>query len=397
MKILNITQNEAIFCELAINIDRAVSRIDICTYVFEGRGWMSRMLIQRLCSALQRGVHIRLLSSQNTTVLKKSQHRRLSEFICLFADEIKHHKLEIRVFKHALLNNFHLKLAMFDDKHCMIFSNNIQPNSYYSQISEIAISMEGVHITKRFTNIFNSFWTRSSLPCFKLANKLVKTGFENDDLPEQCSALSSRLITVVSEDVPRWSVVAQNECSMCLRNTRMTDVTKSFINLIQNAKYTIDILGANMSDTRILNLLKKKVVDDGVRVRIHTTLGFNKSGYKKLYIRTNLEAFHAYKNFFNFRWSNLHNCDQKGENCKTVPNDDIVMQISDSTIHGQHCKLAIFDNKHVQVGSSNNVDTLSMTHSAEADLVMTDMPPKTKAAFIGIFLEFWNSGAELII
>ena len=61
MRVVRVTENAYVLCEIAHKIDNAQKTLDLCTYLFEPRGFTARLIVLAIKRAVGRGVHVRLL------------------------------------------------------------------------------------------------------------------------------------------------------------------------------------------------------------------------------------------------------------------------------------------------------------------------------------------------
>jgi phosphatidylserine/phosphatidylglycerophosphate/cardiolipin synthase-like enzyme len=356
-------RNNAIFCGIANLVAGARARVELTSFVFDGRGWQSRVVRDALNAAADRGVRVRILTSMSQIIMHATQKEMLNSFVDGLSEGV-----EVRVVKHYLLDTMHIKLLCVDSTDFAVMGANIQPYMSYCHWKDAAVHYrEGDGMLEE---VFETLWSGGS----KWRRRTPRA--EERWAERACSPDD----TLVIEERAQLAVVWHDRCATCIRNRRETPLIRAVLSAIEGAQRTVDFVTPNLGCTRIIGALER-AGERGVRIRAVTSMGHNDYYNKLLSIYTNGQSVKKTTKYVESRTSS-----DAGAACD-VPERPL--------IGTNHSKFMVVDGGDEVLIGSMNFEPLSVTYSAELNVRLRGLGPRARAAFARLFGDFFEEAVAV--
>jgi phosphatidylserine/phosphatidylglycerophosphate/cardiolipin synthase-like enzyme len=270
-------------------------------------------------------------------------------------------QVELRLWRHSLMNNTHGKFAVRDDGQFLVLTSNVTHQFLLCRWRGVGMVFDEPRGAARMLDAFRYLWRQAK--------------------PQRCTGhlLGGRTVTVPSLRVPlsHVHVVWQTECWSCVNDRADAEPVQAVWRMIDLAECTIDIVTPNLSSRSILQRLVA-AHDRGVRVRCVLSRSLN-TFYKYVGHLTNEQVARRYP--FEIRWAN-----ESKPKCRVRASCHRSSQPYDVN----HTKLMVTDETHVLFGSTN-LDFFSLKHAAELNVVFED---PTRYVHGHVFQRFWSHSLQ---
>ncbi len=366
MRLYSISHGQTLPIMEAIKlIEYAKKSIVLSTYYLEGQGVSGKCLMNSLITT--KALKIQILT--NHCFLDNS---KTYQYLTLVAS--CNQNIELRVWKHTLMNSNHAKFIIIDNEFICIGGFNFQDPNFRANWSDLGLILKSKSYAIFLLKHFEYMWLQSTMIKFdikhKLQNELICPSiYLGDKL--YLNQVKIKKYNMLSKKPNHWF--------------RHSNKSESFLKLLQvlnMATKEINILCPNVIDKCVWNVLTEKLKNN-VKVNILTNL--NQNSIQSQFTLLQKEQFFLCAKSH----QNLHikHCNLSHDKVK-INNDMYPVDID-------HSKYFDVDLKHFYIGSFN-LDPMSNHACSEIGLIIYDEPKLTFDINKFLFQSCWLKAKDYL-
>lgn len=362
--------SQALYAAIEL-IKEAKNEVLLSTFVLEGQAHAGKCLMDAILQS--KASKIKLLTNHYLLASTKTLDY-LNIFSCL------HEKVEVRVWKHSLMNANHAKFIVVDGLKCSLGGYNFQEAFFMpeeSAWSDLGIVVYDEGLSLQLTDYFYELWYQSTAVICS-SSKLKK---ENN---YTCPTLPKGKVLILDEKIENAIIMTQLPKRIYMHKNKST----GFLNIMaafESANHKIDILSPNVIDSCLWKILTRKLKTiPNFKIRILTNYGFNHSQSFGVLLQPEQFFFckliTKYKDKLQIRYSNGAHKNKK----IYLESDE-----RDWSLCIDHSKYFCIDNETFYIGSFN-MDTISLHACGECGIIFKNNFKLTNEVNDFVFETNWS-------